>query len=70
MAKTTDAHPMNLFRVNMAAMGMVLPKVLEMSLDLSFGTGVWYGIMRSSLRMSFLVVDIFADGGVIELEEV
>lgn len=34
-------HPMNLFRVNIAAMGRVLPKVPEKSLFSSFGAGIW-----------------------------
>lgn len=54
IAKTTDAQPTNLFLVNMAAIGRVLPKVLLISLAFSLATGCWYGMTKSGLRISFL----------------
>lgn len=39
-----EYHPMNLFLVNMAAIGRVLPRVPAMSLESDLGTGTWYGI--------------------------
>jgi len=40
MQVDTDAHPTNLFLVNMAAIGKVLPRVPLRSLALSFAGGI------------------------------
>lgn len=37
-------HPMKRFRVNMAAIGIVLDIVLDISEALAFATGSWYGM--------------------------
>jgi hypothetical protein len=47
---------MNLFRVNIAAIGKVLPNVPLISLGASFGAGNWYGITDGE-RVSYWSIE-------------